>query len=265
MSVVVPANNAERYISEAIESVLNQTFEDYELIIVNDGSTDRTEDIILDYQKMDPRIIYLKNEENLRICRTLNRGLEAARGDYIARMDADDWSYPARLEKQLDYMRNNPDVVLVGSFIHVADGDMNVLNTRSYPLTDREIRSTLLKYSTFAHPVVMYKRQEALKCGKYDPSLYDSEDYDFYFRIGRHGKFANLPETLLKLRTHKKSVSHTRIQRQTLLTLYIKLKAVVEYEYKMSLSDRLYYISHLLGSILIPIRIRFWLFNLIRK
>ena len=128
VSVVVPANNAERYISEAIESVLNQTFEDYELIIVNDGSTDRTEDIILDYQKMDPRIIYLKNEENLRICRTLNRGLEAARGDYIARMDADDWSYPARLEKQLDYMRNNPDVVLVGSFIHVADGDMNVLN-----------------------------------------------------------------------------------------------------------------------------------------
>lgn len=264
VSVIMPAYNAEKFIGEAIESILNQTFKDFEFIILDDCSTDKTWEIIQEYSKKDERIIPVKNEKNLKISATLNRGIEMARGKYIARMDADDWSYPLRFEKQIQYLEDNPDIILLGSFIEIADSKMIKLNTRNYPLSDKYIRSTLMKYSTFAHASTVYKRKQAVECGFYNIYLYDSEDYDFYFRMGMLGKLANIPEILYRVRTHKLSSSQKNIRRQSLLTFYIKLKAVFEYGYPMRFADKLFLVLHLVGAFFIPAKVRFWLFNLVR-
>lgn len=264
VSVVMPAYNAEKYVAEAIESILNQTFKDFEFIILDDCSTDGTWEIIQEYAKKDGRVVAVRNERNLKISATLNRGIEIAKGKYIARMDADDWSYPQRFEEQICYLEENIGVVLLGSAIEVADKNLNVLNLRKYPISDKSIRATLLKYSTFAHPAVIYRREHALNCGMYNTRLYDSEDYDFYFRIGNFGGFANHTCTLLKLRTHNDSISQRKIQRQSMLTIYIKLKAVFEYGYHMSLGDKFFFLVHTFGSFFVPTKMRFRLFNLLR-
>src|SRR5690606_1184748 len=111
--IILPAYNAEKYLAEAIESILNQSFKDFEFIIINDGSKDRTEDVILSYN--DPRIVYLNNEANLGLIDKLNKGFNIARGKYIARMDADDISSPERLYIQYQFLENNPDYVICSS------------------------------------------------------------------------------------------------------------------------------------------------------
>lgn len=124
VTVLMPAYNAEKYIETAIESILNQTYKDFEFIIVNDCSTDSTLDIIERYAKQDKRIKIISNKENQKIAQTLNNGLKEAKGKYIARLDADDWSYPERLEKQVNFMEENPDVVLSSGNMEICDGEL---------------------------------------------------------------------------------------------------------------------------------------------
>jgi len=261
----MPAYNAEKYIGEAIESILNQTFRDFEFIIIDDCSTDKTWEIIQNYSKIDSRIISLKNIKNSRICITLNRGIEIAQGKYIARMDADDWSYPNRLEKQVMFMDNNPDIVLSGGAIEVCGNNLNILNTRKYNITDSEIRDKIFRYSPFCHPATMYKTIKAIESNGYDERLADAEDYDFYFRMGLLGKFGNLKDTILRLRTSRTSISRTRSRRQEKLTLLIRKLAVNNYGYKMSYFDKVYTTAQLFSMYLIPQEIKFKLFNYLRK
>lgn len=265
VSVLMPAYNAEKYIAAAIESILKQTFSDFELIIINDGSTDQTPEIIEEYSQKDSRVIVLKNEKNLGICSALNRGLENARGIYLARMDADDWSYPERLKLQLDFLQDHPEVVIVGGMIEVCDQDLRVLNRRSYPLTDEEIRKKILRLNPFAHPATFYRLETAKKVGGYNPHLVLVEDYDFYFRLGNYGKFGNLPQTILKLRTYPASYSFQNISNQSRLNLYVRLKTVNEYGYSMGWLDKLFLAANFLAIFLIPNRLKFWLFNLWRR
>ena len=182
LSVLMPAYNAEKYIGEAIESILNQTFKDFEFIIIDDCSTDKTWEIILDYSKKDDRIIALRNEKNLKISATLNKGIEIVKGKYIARMDADDWSYPDRLQKQHEFMEKNLEVGISGGTIEVCDENLKVLNKRAYNLTDEEIRKKIFRYSPFCHPATIYKTVLAQK-NYYNLDLETAEDYDFYFRV----------------------------------------------------------------------------------
>ena len=150
MSVIMPVYNGEKYLKEAIDSILNQTFSDFEFIIVNDCSSDNTEDIIKSYK--DNRIVYLKNEENSGVATTLNRGLDIAKGEYIARMDADDISLPKRFEKQVDFMDKNKNCIICGSNTEL----FGAISGRTYvPLTDSAIRATVIFSSPFTHPTVM--------------------------------------------------------------------------------------------------------------
>lgn len=265
VSVLMPAYNAERCIAAAIESILKQTFSDFEFIIIDDGSTDRTLSIIQGYSQKDSRVIVLKNEKNLGICSALNRGLENARGIYLARMDADDWSYPERLKLQLDFLQDHPEVVIVGGTIEVCDQDLRVLNRRSYPLTDEEIRKKILQLNPFAHPATFYRLETAKKVGGYNPHLALVEDYDFYFRAGKLGEFRNLSQILLKLRTYQASISSQYISSQARLNLYVRVKAASEYGYPTSWPDKFFFVLNLLGLLLVPNRLKFWLFNFWRR
>lgn len=264
ISVIMPVFNAAEYLPTAIESILNQTYTDFELIIIDDGSRDSSWEIIKRYSVLDKRIKAKRNSSNLGICRTLNDGLSLAVGEYIARMDSDDWSYPDRLGKQLNFMKGHPEVVICGSAIEVCDRDLKLINRRSYPPSDRKIRKRMLTINPFAHPATMYKRQAVLKAGGYNEKLFTVEDYDLYFRLGNWGKFANLADTLLKLRIRDDSISYTNVRRQTALNLYVRLKAAAEYGYAWRITDLVYFIAGLVGTIVIPARHKFKFWNAIR-
>lgn len=264
ISVIMPVYNAAKYLPLSIKSILNQSFKNYELIIIDDGSTDKSLEIIKKYAKKDNRIIFLKNNLNEKICKTLNRGLEMAKGKYIARMDADDWCYPDRLEKQFKFMELHPEVVISGGAMEVCDIRMKTLGVRNYGLNDKDIRNKIFLYSPFCHATTI-SRSTVLKFEKYNEYLYDSEDYDLYFRLGFKGKFANLPDVLYKMRINDKGVSLVRSSRQELLVLFIRVKAVLEYGYPMTLWDKIYFVIQILSLYIVPSKVKFFIFNLFRN
>lgn len=265
ISVLMPAYNAERYIALAIESILNQTFKDFEFIIVDDGSTDNTPSIIQDFAKKDKRIVPVRHKENLEICRALNTGIELARGKYIARMDADDWSYPNRLEKQYKFMEKHPEVGISGGSMEIINKNGKQIGIRRYNLTDVEIRKKIFRYSPFSHPLIIIRKNILDKTGFYNPNLVYAEDYDLYFRIGKFAKFDNLDNILLKYRMLKENSTSKRLREMELKTLAIRKKAVREYGYKMSLVDKIYLILQYSSILIIPPKIKIWLFNFLRN
>jgi len=261
----MPVYNSEKFIKSAIESVLNQTFKDFEFIIVDDCSTDKTWDIIKKFATRNKQIITLRNKENLRVTKTLNKGLSIAKGKYIARMDADDWSYPNRLEKQFKFMEKNRDIGVSGGAIEICDEKLKVKNVRHYPLTDRAVRKIIFRYSPFAHPATIWRRDLLLKVNGYNENIPLSQDYELYFRIGKICKFANLPNILIKLRTHDDSSSIIRGKYQEQYAIYSRIKAFLELEYNMSTFDKLYTFLQIISMVIIPPKIKFRLFNLIRR
>lgn len=211
ISVVMPAYNAEQYIREAIDSILSQTYCDFEFIIINDGSSDGTKDIINSYS--DSRIVYIENEINSGICVTLNKGLDAARGKYIARMDSDDISMPNRLQVQFEYLENHPEIGVLGSdLIIFGDGVEPYVFRQLY--TPEECTAGLLFNSCFAHPSVML-RTEILRSNnlKYKEEYRGLEDYELWWQIHKYSKLCNVPTTLLRYRQHACQVTQNVTQK----------------------------------------------------
>lgn len=203
VSVIMPAYNAEVYIGEAIDSVLRQTFSDFELIILDDCSSDNTAGIVKTYE--DSRIVYVKNEKNLGVAGTLNRGLENAGGMYIARMDADDVAMPDRFARQVAYLDQNPSVIACGSNVELI-GDVPVGSTTDMPLDDCPIRLRMAISNPFVHPTMVIRR-EALQNVRYDCSFEGREDYRLWMVLSQRGKMENLPQYLLRYRIHRGQVT----------------------------------------------------------
>ncbi|SMN02237.1 Putative N-acetylgalactosaminyl-diphosphoundecaprenol glucuronosyltransferase [uncultured Candidatus Thioglobus sp.] len=196
ISVIMPVYNGEKYLKEAINSILNQTFTDFEFIIINDGSTDNTGNIILSYD--DERIIYIKNQENLKISKTLNKGIELAKGEYIARMDADDICFPKRLEKQISFMQKNPKVDVCSSWLKIFGYRRR---TWRLFLTHDEIKAFLLFGPALIHPGVLGKRAFFTNL-KYRDKFAGAEDYELWVRGVDKYTYANIPQVLFKYRLH---------------------------------------------------------------
>jgi glycosyltransferase involved in cell wall biosynthesis len=257
----LPAYNCEKYIEVAINSVVNQTYRNLEIVVVDDCSTDKTWEIIQKMADNDSRIKPLRNKENSKIVKTLNNAIENSSGKYLARMDGDDERVLDSIEKQVNFLENNKDVAVVGGSSEICDENMTTINKREYLLTDSEIRKKLFRFSPFTHATIVM-RASMVPTSPY--RLDWAEDYDLYFRLANNGKLANLPDVLYRIRTHKKSVSRTKTRYQEKLTLYIRLKAVFEYGYKMSKSDKLYFFAQLVTMYMMPSNFRFWFFNKIR-
>lgn len=216
ISVVMPVYNGEKYLKESIESILNQTFTDFEFIIVNDGSTDKTEEIVLSYD--DDRIRYVKNETNLQIVKTLNKGIALAKGKYIARMDADDISLPERFAKQVAFMDDNKDIDVCGCHLKVF-GKQSFI--QKYPVTHEKIKPTLLFYCALPHPGVL------IRCGFFKNQAYNleyqkAEDYHLWASNMMARKYANIPEVLVHYRIHQNQSSEKYSKEQAKLTSAIK-------------------------------------------
>ena len=201
-------NTKSQYLREAIDSILNQTFSDFEFIIINDGSTDPTvETTITSY--IDPRIKYFK-QKNIGLIGTLNRGLDLAKGEFIARMDSDDISLPTRFAEQLDFFEKNPDISILGTWFEVFQGTEDVCkHSTKVGLWELSIDNQL------GHPTVMWRCADLEKYGlRYDPDYKAAEDYEFWSRAVRYVKIANLDKILLKYRKHNECVSEVMLELQ---------------------------------------------------
>lgn len=209
LSVLMPVYNAERYIAEAIESILNQTFINFEFIIINDGSTDRSLEILQRYARQDSRI-RLINRENQGLVKTLNEGVDLAMAPYIARMDADDISYPDRLFKQVNFLNEHPNYVVVGSRTQLIDEDGDPLSLFSLNTTHKEIDLAHLqgKGGAIAHPAAMFRKDKFNFVGQYRSEFIHAEDLDLWLRLAEVGELGNLPDLLLDYRQHLQSVGH---------------------------------------------------------
>jgi glycosyltransferase involved in cell wall biosynthesis len=215
VSVVLPVWNGERFLAEAVESVLSQTLGSIELLLVDDGSTDATAEISRTYARRDQRVRLIQLQRS-GIAHALNAGIAAARGRYVARMDADDISHPSRLQKQLAHLDANARCVAVGSAVYVMDERGGHVGTSTYPAGHSEITQTLMegRSNAMAHPTVMARRKALLSVGGYRPDTVPSEDLDLWFRLSRIGTLANMSEQLLRYRRHANAVSIRERERQ---------------------------------------------------
>lgn len=222
VSVILPVYNGETYLKEAIDSILTQTFRDFELLLINDGSTDRSEQIILSYT--DPRIRYLKNEKNKGLIYTLNDAVNESNAKYIARMDADDIALPHRLEKQIHYLKVNP-VAVLATRVSLIDANGDPLpdwQGEKNTITFADIKKYLPVNNCLAHPSVMAKA-EIFKQYPYRENQKYSEDYDVWLRVVASGRrVEKLPEALLLHRILPTSA--TRFQKVNLFLRLAKVK-----------------------------------------
>jgi glycosyltransferase involved in cell wall biosynthesis len=197
VSIVIPVHNGEEYIKEAIDSCLNQTYKNIEIIVVDDESTDNTLQILREYGDI---ITVVPVEKQNGLGNVLNIGIRASKGEYIARMDADDVMYPIRIEKQVEYMQNNPSCVAVGGQIDIIDSDGNITGHREYAVEDRDIKKNMFLFQPFAHPAVMLRRSALEDVSLYPENIWKVEDVKLFFLLSKEGEFHNIEDTVLKYR-----------------------------------------------------------------
>jgi glycosyltransferase involved in cell wall biosynthesis len=223
VSVAMVTRNVERFLAEAIESILNQTLKELEFVIVDFGSTDRTKSIISSYQSKDPRIKFHEIPScSLPLAR--NASCAFSTGRYIAIMDADDIALPERLACQLEFMEEHPDVGIVGASTQVIDHEGRELHKEHYPATDSEIRETLRSVCPFNNPTVFIRREIFEAAGGFrDVAL--NEDYDLFVRVAEHCNMANLQRILSLYRFHPRQVTRKRVREMTLCLFAVRAAA----------------------------------------
>lgn len=236
VSVIMPVYNSEKYLAEAIESILSQTYPHFEFLVANDGSTDSSQEILGAYARKDARIRVTCSEQNYGYVRHLNECILRARGEYIARMDSDDVALPDRLALQVDFLRRHPEVAVVGSSsITISDvgTEIGLVPRNGSP-------GTLLWQSFFtnplSHPTVMFRKSEVVKAGMYDHARIPAEDYELWSRVLRHTSIANIEQPLLRYRVHPMSVSALKEDLQ-MMNFSQALKDHWQHFCNMSVSD----------------------------
>jgi len=214
ISVLMSVYNGKRYLKPAVESILAQSLPDFEFIIIDDGSTDRSLALLEQYAGRDARM-RLVSLPNAGLTRSLNKGLAMATGEFVARMDADDIAMPQRFAQQVAFLDAHPDIALVGCGYDLIDEKDRILDTEFPAGDDEAIQDRHLRgLTTICHPCVMARRRSLLSIGGYDESYPVAQDLDLYLRLGEVGKLANLPALLMKYRYHSHSTSDTRRELQ---------------------------------------------------
>ena len=259
LSVILPVYNQEKYLKESINSILNQSYKNFELIIINDGSTDGSEKIIFEFK--DPRIIYFK-QDNLGLTKTLNIAINKAKGKFIARMDADDIAGKTRFEKQINYFDKHPDFKICGTWAKLIDEEGNIINYKKTKNTDHDIKKNIIKKNEFVHPSVMFDKNMFVELGGYNNEFKIAQDYDFFIRACKKYKVYNIPEFLIKQRINKESISISKMRKSLKSALKIRWKAIMEYDYPK------YYLIFLIYpalSYLIPLKVKFFILKKLNK
>lgn len=265
VSVVIPVYNANGFLSAAINSILNQTYKNLEIIIVDDGSTDETPKILKSFAKKDKRVKILTNNKNLNIATSLNRGIKLAKGNYIARMDADDISLPNRIEKQMEYLLAHPDIVILGGQCKTIDTRDKTIGHKLFPVTDTEIRDALYYENPIQHPTVIFNKELIPKnFSWYNPDLPPAEDYDLFFRLAKFGKLHNLKRFVLKYRQYIGSSTFKNPLNTFNVTLKVRKLAITKYDYKPTLKSKMIHKFQKLVVKILPASLIYPLYILVR-
>ena len=208
VSIVIPVHNGERYIRESIDSCLEQTYENIEIIVVDDKSEDNTLNILKEYGS---KITVIPVEKQNGLGNVINIGIRKSKGKYIARMDADDIMYPNRIEKQIEYLESNPNCVAVGGQIDIIDENGNITGHREYAVENKDIKKNLFLFQPFAHPAVTLRRSTLEDIGLYPENMWKVEDVKLFLILSTRGEFHNLVDSVLKYRMTFKTESQSKM------------------------------------------------------
>ena len=247
VSVITSVHNGEAYLKECVDSILNQTLQDFEFIVLNNGSTDRSLEILQQYT--DPRLRVI-NQENLGLSRSLNKGVQLSQSNLIARLDADDYSFPARLEQQVTFMNQHPDYSLCGSRFKELVGDDLYQQKVPFLESDEAIRKSFCHFNPFAHSSVMFRKKTFIETGGYNHRFKHSQDYDLWFRMLKLGKACILENELIVVRLSLQSASFQNSRRQKLEGLRIWWKAF--HEFGGAPLKTLYYFLKTMAGLICP-------------
>ena len=225
LSVVMSVFNSEQFLAEAVESILNQSFSDFEFIVINDGSTDGSGAILETYQKKDSRLrVY--HQENRGVVESANCGCRLAQGKYIARMDSDDIAIQDRLMWQVEFMEKHTEVAVLGGAVDFIDAKGRSIAIRRLPAGDRDIKSALLRNDVLLqHPAVLIRRDALVQVGGYRGAFSNAEDFDLWLRMAEYFELANLETVVIKYRLHPNQVSNRKVKEQALSTLAARASA----------------------------------------
>jgi O-antigen biosynthesis protein len=231
VSLIMSVYNGASHLEESIESILRQTYTDFECVIIDDASTDRTPNILAAYAHKDPRMKLLRNESNLGLTASLNKAIRASVGEYIARMDAGDTSEPTRFEKQVLFLNEHPDHCLVGSWATSIDDAGNGIGAMEHPTDDKTLRSVLIRYHPFVHSSLMIRRNALDAVGLFDERWKYAQDYDLVFRLLTQGKIANIGERLVSYRFYPNSITARKNRKQVLYAMKARIQAIRRGQY----------------------------------
>ena len=258
VSVIMPVYNTEKYVAEAIESILNQTFKDFEFIIIDDCSTDWSYQICKEYAKKDKRIRLFRNDKNMGISFTRNKLIELANTNYIACQDSDDVSESNRLELTYNFLVNNPDYWVVSWNNIIIDEEWKIIWYRKY---SNNIEKIILKKSPISQPSSMFRKDVFWEVGWYDKNLNYWEDYDLWCKMyAKNYKIKNLDKYLLRLRIRRWQTKSDKLKQTIKNTIFIQKRANKEYWIKASLSDKIYWLLESL-LLLLPSSLILFLFK----
>ncbi len=261
VSILIPTYNSVDFVEDTVRSIMNQTYTNIEIVIVDDASTDGTMKILEKLSKEDKRIKLSQNKKNLGITDNMNNGIHKCNGKYIAILDGDDWAYPYRIEEQVKLMEKDEEVVLCAGYMDICDENLNVKTTRTYPLKDKEIRRAMVKYDPISHPSSMWRKDALLKTDLYSKNFPICRDYDLIVRISKFGKYENVPKSLIKYRVRKDSETGKKIRQTQLYSFYIQMKAVFEYSFKFTFTDGIFLVLRLIATVILPTSLQRFIAN----
>lgn len=267
VSVIMPVLNGGHYIEQAILSIINQTYQNFEFLIIDDGSTDKSWQIIMGFQEKYPKKIKcFKLPKHIGTFAATNFAIKKSNGEFIALMDCDDIAYPTRFEKQVTYLVNNPDVIVVGSHVKIINEKGKVTGKKRLPTSYEKIYKAFGIFHPMVHPVCMVRKY--LPNGKvyrYINKFGVNDDYNTFFSILRLGKFINLDEYLLSYRIHNNNHSIKNIRKIFLNSLKIRIEASKKYNYNYSLTDILLIFFQALFILVIPSKYIFSVYSFCRN
>lgn len=263
VSILIPVYNAGNFIVEAIESIRNQTYQNWELICVNDFSTDNTQDILNNYQKIDSRIKVYKNTKRKGIGFSLNLGIQHANGKFIARMDADDVSLLDRISKQVEFLTRNKRVVACGGQVAMINDQGEIFAYKHFPTNSKTLYKMIMKLIPLQHPTIMV-RSKILKNYRYDTNLATAEDVDMIFYLLSKGEIGNLKDIIYKYRKHDNSNSYKNIKRTFYTTFLARFDAIRKYGYRPSLKGVTISVLELIIVALLPSKMILGIFEAVR-
>ena len=250
-SVIIPVKNAGKFVGDAIQSILDQTYKNWEMIVVDDGSADETGKILKKFAKKDKRITVVTHKESKGIGASLNLALTKAKGKYIARMDGDDISLLNRLTTQVAFLQKNPKIVAIGGQAEMIDGEGEIFAYKHFPTNPKTLREMIMWMVPIQHPIMMVRASAYKKC-RYDESYPTAEDVEMFMQLLKYGEFGNVPEVVYQYRKADTSNGYHNLKQTFYLTILGRWQGIEKHGYRPTLKGIVLTLAQLLVVSLLP-------------